>query len=150
DPAQPDFKIASLQLSGEVPPVRLSDRRRLLDQIERHARTIERTGRPATYNAQAQLAFDVLLSGPSRAAFDLHREPVQLRERYVRNKFGQSLLLARRLIEAGVRFVQVNWPREPGDLSVGNPLWDTHFDNAGRCRDTLCPPFDLGFATLLE
>ena len=61
-----------------------------------------------------------------------------------------SLLLARRLVESGVRFVQVNWPREPGDLSVGNPVWDTHFDNTGRCRDTLCPPFDLGFSTFIN
>ena len=99
---------------------------------------------------QVQRALDLLMSGPARAAFDLSRENDKLRDLYGRNKFGQSLLLARRLIEAGTRFVQVNWPREPGDLSVGNPLWDTHFDNAGRCRDTLCPPFDLGFSTLID
>src|SRR5439155_17354102 len=105
DPTQPDCQVESLKLRPDVPPLRLSGRRRLLGQIDDQARALERSGRLATYGALEQLAFDVLLSGPSRAAFDLQKESSGLRDRYGRNKFGQSLLLARRLIEAGVRFV---------------------------------------------
>ena len=60
------------------------------------------------------------------------------------------MLLARRLIEAGVRMVFVNWPREPNDLSSSNPLWDTHANNNSRMKDVLCPQFDLGFSALIE
>ena len=79
----------------------------------------------------------------------LEKEPAVLREAYGPHKFGQSVLLARRLIEAGTRLVQVNWPRE-GDQEVkGSPLWDTHANNAARVRDVLCPQFDRTFATLI-
>jgi uncharacterized protein (DUF1501 family) len=80
----------------------------------------------------------------------MDREPASVREAYGRHKFGQSALLARRLIEAGVRMVQLNWPRESGDTAVGNPLWDTHSKNAERVREVLCPQFDRTYATLIE
>lgn len=95
-------------------------------------------------------AFQVLQSQATLDAFALEKESSRNRDRYGRNKFGQSLLLARRLLEAGVRLVQVNWPREPGDLSIGNPLWDTHSKNADRCRSVLCPTFDTGFPELVR
>ena len=63
--------------------------------------------------------------------------------------FGQCCLLARRLIEAGVRLVHVQWPCEPGDNAVDNPLWDTHAQNADRMEDVLAPTFDVGFTALL-
>ena len=69
---------------------------------------------------------------------------------YGRHKFGQSVLLARRLVEAGTRLVQVNWPREGTKEVGGSPLWDTHRNNAGRVRDVLCPQFDRTFATLID
>ena len=59
-------------------------------------------------------------------------------------------MLARRLVEAGVRLVHVNWPRESGDNAVDNPLWDTHAQNADRLEDVLCPQFDVGFTALIE
>ena len=86
----------------------------------------------------------------ARAAFDLRREPEHVRERYWRYSWGQTVLLARRLIEAGVRLVHVNWIREPGDTAVDNPLWDTHAQNADRLQDALCPQFDVTFTALLE
>ena len=150
DPSRPNYEVESLGLAPNVSTIRLSQRRSLLGQLSQHFDRIQRSTAVTAYSRHVQQACDVLLSGPARAAFDLGRESDKLREFYGRNKFGQSLLLARRLVEAGVRFVQVNWPREPGDLSVGNPLWDTHFDNTGRCRDTLCPMFDLGFSTLID
>ena len=84
--------------------------------------------------------------------FDMARraEPAKLRDRYGRGKWGQSVLLARRLIEAGVRFVHVQWPREPGDLSSNRPTWDTHADNNNRVKNVLCPQFDVGFTALVE
>ena len=60
------------------------------------------------------------------------------------------MLLARRLIEAGVRLVHVGWPRDPGDTAVDNPLWDTHSQNADRLQDVLCPMFDVGFSALVD
>ncbi|MBI3837072.1 MAG: DUF1501 domain-containing protein [Planctomycetia bacterium] len=66
------------------------------------------------------------------------------------HRWGQCVLLARRLIEAGVRLVHVGWPRDPGDTAVDNPLWDTHAQNANRLQDVLCPMFDVGFTALIE
>jgi hypothetical protein len=91
-----------------------------------------------------------LTSGAARAAFDLRREPDALRRRYGPGKWGQCVLLARRLVEAGVRLVHVNWPREGGDNSVDNPMWDTHAQNSDRLQDVLCPQFDVGFTALIE
>ncbi|MFM7160773.1 MAG: DUF1501 domain-containing protein, partial [Planctomycetaceae bacterium] len=95
-------------------------------------------------------AFDVLGSGRARKAFDLSEEPERVRAAYGPTKWGQSLLLGRRLIEAGARLVHVNWCREPGDEAVNNPMWDTHAQNADRLQDVLCPLFDVTFSTLLD
>src|SRR5207244_555305 len=80
-------------------------------------------------------------------AFDIQAESARLRERYGRHKYGQSLLLARRLVEAGVRLVAVYWGGR-----VNNPLphWDTHFNNNRRLKDELLPPFDQCFSAFLE
>ena len=77
-------------------------------------------------------------------------EAKTLRAAYGEPKFGQSVLLTRRLMEAGTRLVQVNWPREGVKEVGGSPLWDTHSNNAGRVRDVLCPQFDRTYATLIE
>jgi uncharacterized protein (DUF1501 family) len=95
-------------------------------------------------------AYDLLTSDRTRRAFDLGAEPEKLRERYGRHKFGQSCLLARRLVEAGVRLVTVNWPREPNDFGIGNPVWDTHSDHVNRMKDHLMPPMDQACSALLE
>ena len=149
DPSRPDYETDILGMVNEVTGIRLESRRHLLERLGDRFATNQRGPAAATFARHMRHAFDVLLSGPARLAFELGQESDALRDLYGRNKFGQSLLLARRLVESGVSFVQVNWPREPGDLSVGNPVWDTHFDNTGRCRDTLCPPFDLGFSTFI-
>ena len=89
----------------------------------------------------------LLTSEPTRRAFQLERESSRLRERYGRHKYGQSLLLARRLVEAGVQLVTVYWGGK-----VNNPLphWDTHFNNNRRLKDELLPPFDQCFSAFLE
>ena len=84
-----------------------------------------------------------MLSGKARDAFDLTKEPDKVRERYGRTTFGQGLLLSRRLIEAGTRFVQMNWPA----VANGNPevdSWDTHASNFGPLKNLHCPMLDRG------
>ncbi len=103
-----------------------------------------------TYDRFQQQAYDLITSGRAREAFDVHKEPAKVRERYGRGQWASCLILARRLIEAGVRLVHVGWPREPGDNAVDNPMWDTHARNADRLEDVLCPQFDVGFTALLE
>ena len=149
DPAAPDFQVPALSLPPEVPPLRLDERRSLLHQVNQHLDRVDRT-QGARYEGQVRQAFDLLRSPRAREAFNLDREPSAVRERYGMHKFGQSVLLARRLIEAGVSLVQVNWPRERGDMKADNPCWDTHSKNSQRLKTALMPPMDLAYSALLE
>jgi hypothetical protein len=103
-----------------------------------------------------QQALDILGDGQLDAAFDLDREPAALRDRYGRHRHGQCVLLARRLVEAGVHFVTVNWGREPQDWADGAPPrvapnpWDTHRNHFPLLKETLLPRADAAFATLVE
>ena len=144
DPAAADFKVPELSLPGEVPPLRLDQRATLLEQVNHHL------AGPATarYDAQNQQALDLLRSPRAREAFNLQREPPRLRDRYGRSTFGQSVLLARRLVEAGVALVQVNWTRVPNAPNNGH--WDTHTKNTEALKTALMPRMDLAFSTLLE
>ena len=149
-PPRPGFEIEGFSLPPELPPVRLAGRRGLVQQLDQRARWADRNDGIGQQDRTVREALSIVLSSKARAAFRLEREPAAVRDRYGRNKWGQSLLLARRLIEAGVRMVFVNWPREPGDMSAGNPLWDTHAQNNDRMKDVLCPQFDTGFPALIE
>jgi hypothetical protein len=150
DPTQARLHIEGLSRPEEVSEVRLQERTDLLEQMNAaFHRQVQGPGL-VDFDRMQRKAFELLHSEKSREAFQIHREPDALRDRYGRHKFGQSALLARRLVEAGVRLVQVNWPREQGDTGIGNPLWDTHSKNAERVRDVLCPQFDRTYATLLE
>lgn len=149
NPAQPGFEIDGLKLPAGVSSLRVSERASLLRQVDDHFIAAARTESVGAMDRMQQRAFDVVQSATTRAAFELERESQTTRDRYGRHKFGQSCLLARRLIESGARLVQVNWPRELGDADVGNPLWDTHQKNAERVRDVLCPQFDAAFPALL-
>jgi hypothetical protein len=149
DPTAQPMHIEGMSLSDGMTSVRLSERFDLLQQLDAHFRSGAGSGAVAELDHMHQKAFDVLHSDASRQAFELERESDALRDNYGRHKFGQSVLLARRLIEAGTRLVQVNWPREGKAEVAGSPLWDTHRDNAGRVKNVLCPQFDRTFATLL-
>jgi hypothetical protein len=127
----------------------LDGRLSLLEQVNRRLDAAERGGTASRYDVQSQQAFDLLRAGKARRAFEMKREPAALRERYGRNRWGQSLLLARRLVEAGVALVQVNWTRLPGDKD-DSPAWDTHNKNADRLKNNLMPPMDLAYSALLE
>ena len=150
DPSDPAFRIEGLALPGDVPAMRLSGRQSLLEQVEQHFRKEERGAALKNYDRQMHDAFAVLTSGKAKEAFDLSREPKKARERYGKGRWGACVLLARRLVEAGVRLVHVNWPREGGDSAIDNPMWDTHAQNADRLQDVLCPQFDVGFTALIE
>lgn len=148
-PADRDFRIDEFALSVDVNDQRLSGRRTLLEQVNRRLDEIERSGVPGNYGRLAGQVFDVLNSAASRQAFSLDREPDALRDRYGRTQFGQSVLLARRLVEAGVSLVQVNWyrgPEEPSDA----PCWDSHARESARLKNVLCPPADHALSALIE
>ena len=150
DPSQERIEIEGLTAAAGVTELRLDDRHALLGQVDRMLHRGLRSPAIAEMNRFQEEAFDLLHAGATREALEIEREPAASRDRYGRGKFGQSVLLGRRLIEAGVRLVQVNWPREPGDTAAGNPLWDTHQDNAGRLKNVLCPQFDTAYSALLD
>jgi uncharacterized protein (DUF1501 family) len=151
DPAAEPFRVPGLTPLPELPSVRLSRRRSLLEQVDASLEGAHRQAGTFTRDDTVfSQSYDLLTSERTRAAFDLSREPAALRDRYGRHKFGQSCLLARRLVEAGVRLVTVNWPREPNDFGIGNPVWDTHSSNAERLQTALMPPMDQGTSALLE
>jgi hypothetical protein len=142
DPNAADFRVDSLRLAPGMEINRLRDRGTLLEEVERQQRQFAGQGECRRLSDQQQLAFSVLTSGRIAQAFELEREPAAVRERYGRHAFGQSLLLARRLVQAGVPVVQANMGR------VQN--WDTHGDNFGRLKRQLLPPLDQGVAALLD
>jgi hypothetical protein len=147
DPAAARLEIDGLSVPAEAVR-RLGARRGLLESLD----GLAIAGSQGLLEAQRvrHEAFELLGAGATRRALEIERETEATRDRYGRTKFGQSVLLARRLVEAGVRLVQVNYPREPGDTTSNNPLWDTHVDNAGRLERVLCPTFDTALAALLD
>jgi hypothetical protein len=148
-PAAADYRIPELSLAAGVSLDRLDGRSSLLQAVNRRLDAVERGGGLQAYDDQHQQAFDLLRSSKSRLAFDLDREPVSVRDRYGRHPFGQSVLLARRLIEAGVSLIQVNWyrgPEEPSDA----PCWDSHVNEGERLKKVLVPPTDQASSALLE
>ncbi len=147
-PADPGFRIAELQLPDDVSLDRLAIRRDLVRDIDRQSK-VASTSLLKTFGEHQQRAYGVLSSAASRGAFDLATESAETRARYGMTQFGQSCLLARRLVEANVRLVQVNWHRGPDEPS-SNPCWDSHTDETNRLKNVLVPPTDDGFSSLLD
>ncbi len=136
DPNAATFKMDAFELPQGTDPNRLEQRRSLLEQLGS-----DRIGDPNFRGHQKQ-AFELLASGRVAGAFRLDREAPKVRDRYGRNQFGQSLLLARRLVEAGVPMIQANM----GIVQT----WDTHVDNWGRMKTRLLPWLDQGIAALTD
>ncbi|HVX15034.1 MAG TPA: DUF1501 domain-containing protein [Pirellulales bacterium] len=149
DPSVGAPRIDEFTLPAEIPSVRLAARRSLLDEINRRVERLDASGSMRQFGRYEERALDLLGSSPARAAFDLEQESAAMRDRYGRTPFGQSVLLARRLVEAGVSLVQVNWYRGPNEPS-SNPVWDTHRDETARLKDVLVPPMDQAYSALLE
>jgi hypothetical protein len=141
--------IQEITLPAEIDQARLGRRRHLLDGLQRSLDAFDRTPRVGTFDTQSRQAFDLLGSSQARSAFRLEDEPRISRERYGETPFGRGVLLARRLVEAGVRLVQVNWYRG-ADEPPANPCWDSHTQESARLRDVLVPPTDRAYSALLE
>jgi hypothetical protein len=148
EPASPDFKIPEFSLPVDVPAERLTRRHSLLTDLNQKFAAVEGSGRLGEYDGLTQRAFNLLSSAEARGAFDLAKEPEALRQQYGLTQFGQSCLLSRRLIEAGVRLVQVNWFRGPDEPS-DNPCWDSHTNETKRLKEVLVPPADAAFSSLV-
>ena len=148
-PAAKSFRFEGLSLPRDMPPLRLSRRQSLLKQLNQGRASVLECGLLDAFDADTRQAFDLLSSGRSAKAFRLEEEPAGVRDRYGRSPFGQSVLLSRRLIEAGVKLVQVNWYRG-ADEPPANPCWDSHTQEAMRLRTALAPPTDRAFSALLE
>jgi hypothetical protein len=140
------FSLDELLLPEEVPPGRLAERQNLLARVDRQIAAWGDQGRH--YDAMHRRARSLVSSPAVRSAFDLRREPERLRDCYGRHAFGQGLLLARRLVEAGSMLVQVNWHNDGSD--VKSPFWDTHKDNFNSLKNRLLPPLDTSVSALLE
>jgi hypothetical protein len=147
DPNAPAYSPGSLQPGADVPPGRIDHRRALLAQLGAHARFLEETAPAQVLDPYYTRAFDLVSSPAAQRAFDVAAEPASVRDRYGRHIFGQSALLARRLVEAGVRLVHVNWVRH--DNGAGGQGYDSHRDHLAWCRDELFPPTDRAFAALV-
>jgi hypothetical protein len=138
------LELAGAGCPGTTPPP-LDVRRSLLDQFDRARRDLDAQERISTYSRQQQMAFTLLTSGKMHDALDFAREPIPVREAYGMTLFGQSCLAARRLIEAGARFVTVIW--DAYGLNAGS--WDTHHNHYGRLKQFLLPVFDHTFTALI-
>jgi hypothetical protein len=147
DPNASDFAVEELSLPEGVTPERLATRRSLLKMVESAFPLIQESPQIARLDTFYQRAYSLLTSPAARTAFDIQSEPEKVRERYGRNTYGQQLLLARRLVEAGVRLVTVYWG---GHVNAPDPYWDTHQNNFAAQKDQLLPPFDLCLSALLE
>jgi hypothetical protein len=141
DPNAADFRVPSLSPAPDLTGGRLDERRALLGRLDDRPPDLGATA-AADFDANRARAFALVGSPEVRRAFDLSREPAAVRDRYGRHSWGQSHLLARRLVEAGVRFVStVNGP---------SIVWDTHKDNFTRLKDRLVPPMERAFVALLD
>ncbi|HEY2251325.1 MAG TPA: DUF1501 domain-containing protein, partial [Planctomycetaceae bacterium] len=147
DPSQPDFKVPDLALPSELPALRFERRLSLLDQVDRHLDGLQGSPAVAGFNRQTQQALDLLGGSRARQAFDLSQESDATRDRYGRTRWAQSILLSRRLVEAGVSLVQVNWCRVDGEPNGGS--WDTHDKHNDLLQRYLMPWMDRAYSSLL-
>ena len=146
-PDEPDFSIESLRLPESVGLSRLELRRGLLGQMDRAARIADRSAQTKTLSGYYQQALDMVLAPNVRNAFDLATVSQVERMRYGFHTFGQSVLMAKRLAEAGVQLVTVYWHREEKTI---DSTWDTHSLNFQELKLRLMPSVDRPIAALLE
>lgn len=148
NPEQGRFHVPGLSRKAGVSMLRFDRRRTLLQQMNQTLDQLQNSRRIDTYGLHAQQALELLSGGQARAAFDIGRESAKVRDRYGRSRFAQSILLARRLVEAGVSLVQVNWTRIKGYENQGG--WDTHKKHSESLKKMLMPTMDQAFSALLE
>lgn len=139
------FRVPEFTLHASVSADRLQGRRQLLDAIDGQRRQMDATA--AQMGTLYRSAYELLTSPRVRDGFDLEREPARLRDRYGNNAFGLSCLMARRLVERGARFVQVNFARTVTQRGYG---WDTHDRGRETLSTQLLPKLNAGLGTLLD
>jgi uncharacterized protein (DUF1501 family) len=146
NPNDDNFKLDHLPLVANEQPDALKRRLSLVDQLNAETKPLNGLAMSGTiHDAQAK-AVEVISSDAVRKAVDLASAPAKERERYGRNLVGQSVMLGRRLLDAGVRLVQCNWQRTQG---INGFAWDTHWNNFTAHKDDLVPPFDQAFHALM-
>lgn len=150
DPSKENFKVPDLLPPPEIGEARLARRRKLRSIVEETVDNFEASDNAKLLDSNFEAAFRMMTSEQARAAFDLSKEPKEVRERYGMNRFGQCCLLSRRLIEAGVRFVTVNT-----FLTVFNEItWDIHgsnpFTSIEGMKNIVAPMYDQAYTALLE
>ncbi len=147
DPNDPKFEVEELSLPGGVSDQRFAARRSLLELVEGAYPNLERSVAVSKMDSFYQRAFNLVTSPDARRAFDIGSENVKLRERYGRNVYAQQVLLARRLVEAGVRLVTIVWG---GAINAPDDYWDTHQGNFPKQKNKLLPIFDQCYTALIE
>jgi uncharacterized protein (DUF1501 family) len=150
DPSKAGFKVPDLQPPAEIGEVRLDRRRKLRSIVDQTVRSFESSADAQLMDTNFSAAFRLMTSQRARDAFDLSREPDRVRERYGQTRFGTCCLLARRLVEAGVRFVTINT-----FITVFNEItWDIHgsqpFTSIQGMKEIVAPMYDQGYSALIE
>src|SRR3989475_5130025 len=150
DPAKKDFKVPDLLPPSEIGEARLQRRRELRQIVDQAVRDFDASPSAQLMDANFESAYRLMTSSRAREAFDLNQEPQKARERYGMTRFGQSCLLARRLIEAGVRFVTINT-----FITVFDEIsWDIHgskpFTSIQGMKEIVAPMYDQGYSALIE
>jgi hypothetical protein len=144
DPNQESFRVRNLTPPDRLTLQRLMRRKAMVKSLDDFAHDVPPTSLTTSRDQFSEQAYSLMTSNAALAAFRMGDESPGLREKYGRNPFGQSCLLARRLIEAGVSFVTVN------DRGTGPLGWDTHQQNFPTIKNTLAPPLDQGLTALIE
>ncbi len=148
DASKPNYRVGEFEPRAELGLSRSLERKELLRELDSQVRRLENQADVQAMESHYRRAFSLLASPKVSEAFDLSREPRRVRERYGMNIHGQSVLQARRLIEAGVPLVTVFWPND-GITNV-SVYWDTHNRNFIDLKSRLCPVTDLAFSALLD
>ncbi len=141
------IKVDDLKLPPDVFAMRLKRRARLRQLIAQQMPEIDKAVADTELGSHYQKALDLVVSGRAREAFNLQAESESMREKYGRNTFGDSCLLARRMVEAGTRVVEVIWPKH---ANSDNHSWDQHVDLSKRMKNQSAPMFDQGLSGLIE
>ena len=142
--------LSDSQLQDGITIDRLNSRQSLLSQLDTEFRRAGTAAEATGYSRLQRDGFDLLTSSKVKAAFDISQEDPQLQQRYGQYLFGTSTLIARRLLETGVRFVNVTWDCYWERFKLQNAAWDTHYRNFGIMREYNLPWFDLTYTALLE
>jgi len=144
DPNQAGFRVQNMTPPDRVTLDRLLRRRDMVKALDGFAHDVSATPLTASRDQFAERAYSLLTSSAAQAAFRIGDEPAAVRDKYGRTTAGQSCLLARRLVEAGVSFVTIN------DRGTGPLGWDTHVQNFPTIKNTLAPPLDKGVSALVQ